>query len=80
MMKIIQAFEETYPNIHIDITGKEVSEHNTQMTLLAGEFAPQPDTRNRVIIPVILTTFFNNPIFLIRPFLDSKALTLPYLL
>ena len=37
MMKIIQAFEETYPNIHIDITGKEVSEHNTQMTLLAGE-------------------------------------------
>lgn len=37
MMKIIQAFEETYPNIHIEITGKEVSEHNTQMTLLAGE-------------------------------------------
>ena len=37
MMKIIQAFEETYPNIHVEITGKEVSEHNTQMTLLAGE-------------------------------------------
>lgn len=37
MMKIIQAFEETYPNIHIEITGKEVSEHLTQMTLLAGE-------------------------------------------
>lgn len=37
MMKIIQAFEEKYPNIKVDITGKEVSEHNTQMTLLAGE-------------------------------------------
>lgn len=37
MMKIIAAFEETYPDIHIEITGKEVSEHNTQMTLLAGE-------------------------------------------
>ncbi len=37
MMKIINAFEEKYPNIHIEITGKEVSEHNTQMTLLAGE-------------------------------------------
>lgn len=37
MMKIIQAFEEKYPNIKVEITGKEVSEHNTQMTLLAGE-------------------------------------------
>lgn len=37
MMKIIQAFQEVYPNIKINITGKEVSEHNTQMTLLAGE-------------------------------------------
>lgn len=37
MMKIIRAFEEKYPNIKIDISGKEVSEHNTQMTLLAGE-------------------------------------------
>lgn len=37
MMKIINAFEEAHPNIKIDITGKEVSEHNNQMTLLAGE-------------------------------------------
>lgn len=37
LAKIIAAFEEAYPNIHIDITGKEVSEHNTQMALLAGE-------------------------------------------
>lgn len=37
MMKIIHAFEEKYPNIKIEISGKEVSEHNTQMTLLAGE-------------------------------------------
>lgn len=37
LMKIINAFEEKYPNITVDITGKEVSEHNTQMTLLAGE-------------------------------------------
>lgn len=37
LMKIINAFEESHPNIKIDITGKEVSEHNTQMTLLAGE-------------------------------------------
>jgi len=37
MMKIIDAFEKKYPNIKIEITGKEVSEHNTQMTLLAGE-------------------------------------------
>ncbi len=37
MMKIIKAFEDSHENIKIDITGKEVSEHNTQMTLLAGE-------------------------------------------
>lgn len=37
LMKIINAFEEKYPNIKIEISGKEVSEHNTQMTLLAGE-------------------------------------------
>lgn len=37
MMKIIDAFEKSHPNIKINISGKEVSEHNTQMTLLAGE-------------------------------------------
>ena len=37
LQKIITAFEESHPGIKIDITGKEVSEHNTQMTLLAGE-------------------------------------------
>ena len=37
MMKIIEAFEKEHPNIKIDITGKEVSEHNKQMTLLADE-------------------------------------------
>lgn len=37
LVKIIDAFEEQYPNIKIDISGREVSEHNTQMTLLAGE-------------------------------------------
>lgn len=37
LQKIIAAFEESHPGIKIDITGKEVSEHNTQMTLLAGE-------------------------------------------
>lgn len=37
MMKIINAFEKSHPGIKIDITGKEVSEHNTQMVLLAGE-------------------------------------------
>ena len=35
--KIITAFEESHPGIKIDVTGKEVSEHNNQMTLLAGE-------------------------------------------
>lgn len=34
---IIKAFENKYPNIKIDVTGREVSEHSTQMTLLAGE-------------------------------------------
>ncbi|MFP3153935.1 extracellular solute-binding protein [Lachnospiraceae bacterium ZAX-1] len=34
---IMKAFEEKYPNIKVDITGREVSEHNTQMTLLAGQ-------------------------------------------
>ena len=37
LQKIITAFEESHPGIKIDITGKEVSEHKTQMTLLAGE-------------------------------------------
>ena len=37
MMKIIDAFEKSHPGIKVNITGKEVSEHNTQMTLLAGE-------------------------------------------
>lgn len=37
LAKIIAAFEEANPDIHIDITGREVSEHNTQMMLLAGE-------------------------------------------
>ena len=37
LMKIIEAFEAENPNITIDISGREVSEHNTQMTLLAGE-------------------------------------------
>lgn len=37
LAKIIAAFEEQNPGIHIDITGREVSEHNTQMLLLAGE-------------------------------------------
>lgn len=34
LQKIITAFEESHPGIKIDITGKEVSEHKTQMTLL----------------------------------------------
>ncbi len=37
VMKIIAAFEAENPGIKIDISGREVSEHNTQMTLLAGE-------------------------------------------
>lgn len=37
LAKILAAFQEEYPNIKINITGREVGEHNTQMTLLAGE-------------------------------------------
>ena len=37
LAKIIDAFEAANPNITVEITGREVSEHNTQMALLAGE-------------------------------------------
>jgi len=37
LSSIIKAFEEKYPNIKVDINGREVSEHNTQMALLAGQ-------------------------------------------
>lgn len=37
LAKIIDAFEAANPNIKVEITGREVSEHNTQMALLAGE-------------------------------------------
>ena len=37
LAKIIAAFEAANPNIKVEITGREVSEHNTQMALLAGE-------------------------------------------
>lgn len=37
MAAIIDAFEKKYPNIKVDVKGREVSQHSTQMTLLAGE-------------------------------------------
>lgn len=37
LAKILDAFAVKYPEIKVEISGREVSEHNTQMTLLAGE-------------------------------------------